>query len=140
MRAISPAMAVPALASSTPRGPAPKRQTTTLCGTGGCHQTTFIFGRREVAKRRVQALPVVEDLHELEDRPPRLCPGRPRVAVHELGLQRGVERLDHGVVPDLPGAGQALPDPVGRQQLPEPGGGVLAAPDALIFVKSGLGP
>ena len=59
-------------------GPAPKRQTTTLCGSGGrAWQTSFIFGRRAVRQRRVQALPVVEDLDEVEDCLPRLRPGRP---------------------------------------------------------------
>src|SRR5438128_10230076 len=99
-------------------GPAPKRQTTTLCGSGGrAWQTSFIFGRRAVRQRRVQALPVVEDLDEVEDCLPRLRPGRPDVAVHELDLQGRVERFAHRVVPDLPRPRQTLRDPVCRQQL-----------------------
>src|SRR5438128_5118740 len=109
------------MVEGTGNGRAPKRQTTTLCGWGDrAWQTSFIFGRRAVRQRRVQALSVVEDFDEVEDRLPRLCPGRPDVAVHELDLQGRVERFDHCVVPDLPRSRQALPDPVCRQQLPKP--------------------
>src|SRR5216117_4082063 len=52
----------------------------------------------EHAQGAVASGAVVEDLQVLKDRVGQLDPGLPAVAVQQLDLHPGPERLDHGIV------------------------------------------
>ena len=83
----------------------------------------------------MSAPPVVETFDVFEDRVRQLESGTPALPVEQFGLHPGPERLDDGVVVGVAdgahrGQQAGVFGPLGERP-----GGVLRAPDALLFVK-----
>jgi len=83
----------------------------------------------------VAALRVVEALDVIEDVAARGVPGAVDLAGGALGLQRGEEALHRGIVPDIAGPAPRAGDAVIGQKPLELVARILAALDALLFVK-----
>lgn len=64
----------------------------------GLKVAVFVFCRCEHSQRRMPAPGVVEQFDVVVDRRDELDPGLQRLAVEELGLHAGPERLDDRVV------------------------------------------
>src|SRR5437868_15361946 len=100
-----------------PTGLAPISWTPGLCCLlVGC-VLAFEGDRAEITERRVPSLPVVEDLHVLEDCRACLCAGRPVATRDEFPFQCREEALGDGVVPAVAASAHAADDAVRRQEL-----------------------
>lgn len=88
---------------------------------------SIVFRRYFAAGRRVRPLPVAAGLCVFDDRVLRPSPCRERARVVHLVLQRGEERLRHGVVAARAGPPDRQPDLMLGRPLSEQPGRVLGA-------------
>jgi hypothetical protein len=77
----------------------PRWLTSSSCESGDVGGVKLLeFNRGAPAQGAVASLPVVEDLQVFKDRVGELDTGPPPLAIQQLGLHPGPERLDHRVV------------------------------------------
>ena len=91
--------------------------------------------RAEVAELRMAALRVVEALNVIKDVAARGVSSALDLAGGALGIQRREEALHRGIVADIAGAAHRAGDAVIGQKPLELVARILAALDALLFVK-----
>ena len=87
----------------------------------------LVFDRASVVQRRMHPGSIVKRLDVLENRLPRLVPGRIVAVMNQFGLEGSEKTFHDGVVPAVALAAHALDDSLAGQQPAEVVAGVLTA-------------